>query len=175
MLTIYIILVLISFVTVFGLLVGWTWRDGRLPATVSDMAYNHVEISGRVHYTLWLWAATFTLTPALFYLMPEEWEGLAHAYATSIVFCGIMPLVARHRNLFFVIFGLSSGVFSQCCVCALCPWWMLVWTHLGALVAFADRRDTVPAMFVGKGVMVIEFVSWFTIASAILTRLIMTL
>jgi hypothetical protein len=175
MLTTYIILVLISFLTVFGLLVGWTWRDGRLPATVSDMAYNHVEKSRRAHYTLWLWAATFTLTPALFYLIPEEWEGLAHAYATSIVFCGIMPLVARHRNLTFVVFGLAAGVFSQCCVIALCPWWMLVWTHLGALVAFVDRRDTVPAMFVGKGVMVIEFVSWFTIASAILTRLLMTL
>lgn len=172
MTTLYIILTLVSFVTVFGLLVCWTWRDGRLPDTVSDMAYRHATRSHRWHYTLWLWAATFTLTPGLFELMPEEWEGLAHAYATSVVMCGLLPLMLRSRNLSFTLFGLSAGVFSQCCVCVLCPWWMLVWTHLGALVAFADRRDTIPHWFVGKGIMVIEFVSWFTLASAILTRLI---
>ncbi len=174
MLTLYIILTLLSFVTVFALLVCWTWRDRRLAATVSDMAYNHPEKSRRAHYTLWLWASTFTLTPALFYLIPEEWEGLAHVYATSVVLCGLMPLVARGRNLLFAMFGLSAGVFSQCCVVALCPWWMLVWTHLGALVAFADRHDTVPSWFVGKGVLVVEFFSWLTIASAILTRLLTT-
>lgn len=174
MLTLYIILVLVSFVTVFALLVCWTARDRRLPATVSDMAYGHPERIRRLHYTLWLWGATFTLTPALFHLMPEEWEGLAHAYATSVVFCGLMPLMVRGRNLLFAVFGLSAGVFSQCCVCVLCPWWMLVWTHLGALVAFADRRDTVPSWFVGKGVMVVEFASWLTIASAIFTKLITT-
>lgn len=175
MLTIYIILTLLSFVTVFALLVCWTARDRRLPVTVSDMAYGHPERCRRLHYTLWLWASTFTLTPALFSLMPEEWHGLAHAYATSVVLCGLLPLVLRQRNLTFAVFGLSAGVFSQCCVVVLCPWWLLVWTHLGALVAFADRHDTIPGWFVGKGVLVIEFVSWFTIASAILTRLIITL
>ena len=172
MLTIYIILNVLSFVTVFALLACWTARDRRLPATVSDMAYGHPERRRRLHYTLWLWSATFTLTPALFHLMPYEWQGLAHAYATSVVLCGIMPLLFRQRNLTFGVFGLSSGVFSQCCVCVLCPWWMLVWTHLGAVVAFADRHDTIPGWFVGKGVMVVEFVSWFTIASAILTKLL---
>lgn len=172
MLTLYIILALLSFVTVLALLVCWTWRKRSLPSTVSDMAYRHQELSRRLNYTLWLWAATFSLTPGLFHLIPEEWEGLAHAYATSVVLCGIMPLICRQRNLLFVVFGLSSGVFSQCCVCVLCPWWMLVWTHLGALVAFADRHDTVPSWFVGKGIMVVEFVSWLTIASAILTKLL---
>ena len=173
MLTFYLILTLLSFVTVFALLICWTIRHRQLPDTVSSLAYNHPERKLRMRYTLWLWAATFTLTPALFHLIPECWEGLAHAYATSIVLCGLMPLIAKGRNLFFVVFGLSSGIFSQCCVCVICPWWLLVWTHLGVLVAFADRNDTIPSWFVGKGVLVIEFVGWFTIATAILTRLIM--
>lgn len=175
MLTLYIILTLTSFVTVFALLTCWTVRDRRLPDTVSDMAYKHNGTVMRLRYTVWLWAATFTLTPALFQFVPEEWDGLAHAYATSIVLCGLMPLLNKDRNLFFVIFGLAAGVFSQCCVVVLCPWWLLVWTHLGAMVAFADRHDAFPSHFVGKGVLVIEFVSWFTIASAILTKLIITL
>ena len=175
MTTIYIILTLLSFVAVFALLVCWTARDRRLPATVSDMAYKHSDRIMRLRYTLWLWASTFTLTPALFHLIPEEWEGLAHAYATSVVLCGLMPLLLRQRNLTFAVFGMSAGVFSQCCVVVVCPWWLLLWTHLGALVAFADRHDTVPSWFIGKGVLVVEFVCWFTVASAILTRLIMTL
>lgn len=175
MLTVYIILVLASIVTVFALLVCWTARHGQLPSSVSDLAYNHHKRKRRLLHALWLWVSTFTLTPALFYFIPEEWEGLAHAYATSVVLCGIIPVAVRDRSLFFVVFGLAAGVFSQCCVCVVCPWWLLVWTHLGALVAFADRRDTIPSWFVGKGVMVIEFVSWFTITAALLTKLIMTL
>jgi hypothetical protein len=170
--TLYIILVLVSFVTVFGLIAYWTKKRGQLPSTVSDMAYNHSARRKRINYTIWLWVSSFTLTPGLFHLIPEEWEGLAHAYATSIVLCGLIPVLLRQRNLPFVVFGLSACVFSQCCVVVLCPWWLLTWTHLGALVAFADRHDTIPGWFVGKGVLVVEFVSWFTIASAILTKLI---
>ena len=175
MLTFYITLTLLSFVTVFGLLTAWTRRDRRLPDTVSDMAYSHEGRARRLFYTLWLWTATFTLTPALFHLIPEQWEGLAHVYATAMVLCGLQPLIVRQRGVFFLLFGLAGGVFSQMCVVVICPWWLLTWTHLGAMVAFADRRDTVPSWFVGKGVMVIEFVSWFTLAAAILTKLIIIL
>lgn len=169
---IYTILVVLSFAIVLTFVACWTWRDGELPATVSDAAYCHKGIGSRLLYTLWLWAATFTLTPALFYMMPEQWEGLAHVYATSVVLCGLMPLIARNRNLFFAVFGVSAGVFSQCCVCVLCPWLMLVWTHLAALIIFSDCGDSVPVWFSRKGVFIAEFVSWFCLASALLTKLI---
>ena len=174
MMTLYIILTLTSFLTVFGLIIVWTWRDGQLPTTVSDMAYGHTERRQRWCYTLWLWASTFTLTPALFQLMHGQWLGLAHAYATSVVLCGLLPLLLRERNMSFALFGLSAGVFSQCCVCVLCPWWLLTWTHLGALVAFTDHGHLMPRWIIGRGVFIVEFFCWFNIAAAILTKLLTT-
>lgn len=171
---IYLILVLASMVTVFALIIGWTRRDGELPATVSDMAYGHKSKTRRLLYTLWLWTATFTLTPALFDMMPEEWEGLAHVYATSMVLAGLLPMVRKDRDLWFTVSGLAGGVFSQCCVCVICPWWMLVWTHLAALMVFSDNGDSIPYWIHRKGVFLAEFVSWFCLAAALLTKLITT-
>ena len=67
---------MLSFVIVLSLVIAWTLRDGELPATVSDAAYSHTGAWRRLPYTLWLWGATFTLTPALFGIIPEEWDAV---------------------------------------------------------------------------------------------------
>lgn len=168
------VLVMLSFMIVLSFVIIWTMKDGELPATVSDAAYSHTSIWRRLPYTLWIWGATFTLTPALFGLIPEAWEGAAHVYATAMVLTGILPLVRKDRDLLFIMSALAAGVFSQCCVCVLCPWFMLVWSHIAVLLVFSDPSDSVSCWVCRKGVFLAEFVCWFNIAASLLTVLIIS-
>ena len=168
------ILVMLSFVIVLSLVIAWTLRDGELPATVSDAAYSHTGAWRRLPYTLWLWGATFTLTPALFGIIPEEWECAAHVYATAMVLTGILPLVRKDRDLWFLMSALAAGVFSQCCVCVICPWFMLVWSHIAVLLMFSASCDSASCWVCRKGMFLAEFVCWFNIAASLLTILIIT-
>lgn len=165
-------LVILSYVIVFLTIMIWSVRMGRLPLTMSDAAYSRRGIWNRLPHTLFLWSATFTLLPALFHVIPEEWYGMAHAYATSMVLAGFIPLVKRGRGMTYNATILAAGVFSQCCVCVICPWMMLVWSHIAVLCIFTGSMETEGCCLKKNGRLVAEFVSWFNIATAIVINLI---
>ena len=165
-------LVILSYVIVFLTIIIWSVRTGRLPLTMSDAAYSRRGRWKRLPHTLFLWAATFTLLPALFHVIPEEWYGMAHAYATSMVLAGFIPLVKRVRGLTYNVTVLAAGVFSQCCVCVICPLLMLVWSHITVLCLYSSSIDKQECCLKKNGRLVAEFVSWFNIATAIIIGLI---
>lgn len=165
-------LVILSYVIVFLTIIIWSVRTGRLPLTMSDAAYSRFGTWKRLPHTLFLWAATFTLLPALFHVIPEEWYGMAHAYATSMVLAGFIPLVKRGRGMTYNVTVLAAGVFSQCCVCVICPLLMLVWSHITVICLYSSSIDNQECCLKKNGRLVAEFVSWFNIATAIIIGLI---
>ena len=82
-----ICLLVISILLVASYVGAATWSEKELPDSISAMVYLLPE-KGRWLWIVWIWAATFTLTPILFEVMPDNWQALAHGFATSMLFVG---------------------------------------------------------------------------------------
>ena len=148
------------------------WKERELPESISAMVYLLPKQKQWI-WIVWIWAATFTMTPALFEAMPDKWQMLAHGFATSMLFTGAMPLIRHEKNKGHYAFAISAGIFSQFCVLVLCHAWMLLWSVLSVLVLLA-KDGSLPKWLHGKGVIIIEFVCYITLMGAIFTYLLKT-
>lgn len=166
-----IILLLISILLVALYTGAAIWTHKELPDSVSSMVY-YLPKHGKWFWTVWIWAATYTLTPALFEVIPENFGVIAHAFATSVLFVGAMPLVKDESNKAHNVLGISAGIFSQLCVLLICPWCLALWGVMGILMAVCvgvlGKNCIIPKFLNGKGVFVAEVICYITIVTSLL-------
>lgn len=170
-------MLLIISILLVALYVGATiWKHRELPDSISALVYYLKKGNSRWIWTLWIWAATYTLTPALFEAIPENFGIVAHCFATSILFVGAMPLVRDSSNTAHNILGFSAGVFSQICVILICPCWLLVWSFMACLIIFAMVRFNgsygLPEVIDGKGTLIAETLCYISLTGALFTYLL---
>ena len=166
-----ICLLVISILLVASYVGAATWSEKELPDSISAMVYLLPE-KGRWLWIVWIWAATFTLTPILFEVMPDNWQALAHGFATSMLFVGAMPLVRHEANKGHYALAISAGIFSQLCVLIINHVWMLTWSVLAVISIFTKSSGEFPKWLTSKGVTIIEIVCYVNLVGAIITHLL---
>ena len=155
-------------------------QRGGFPESFMAMAYRHKR---KWLWTLWLWSTTYTLTPALFEVMPDNWHGVAHAYATSMLLLGVIPFVKHEYsgecNRAFSLLGICACLFSQLCVAILCPLVLLMWIPLwiplsafffAAFLGYNERPDSLN-LFNGKGLFLFEVICYFSLYLSVVINL----
>ena len=169
---VYVVLAMVSAMAVTMMIGGNLCRHGELPRSVSAMAYR-LPRRQRWLWTLAMWVAVYTLTPALFEAVPDTLEAVPHAFATCMALITLTPLVFRdmtngHRSLI-----VAAGVLSQACVTILCPWLLVAWP--GAFMAFFMwdvAEGDIPRIFWGKGVLVAEVLSYATLFISVMVEIL---
>ena len=167
-------LLIISILLVVSFVGTAIWRKRELPESISALVYTLPNGGWRYLWTVWIWASTFTLTPSLFEITPENWQILAHAFSTSMLFVGAMPLVKHEDNRAHNVLSIAAGIFSQLCVCFLSPVWLLLWSVMAVLAIYAKKSEDFPSWLYGKGLFVSEMVCWVILVCAIITKFIRT-
>lgn len=167
---------LIVSILLVALYVGATiWKRKELPESVSAMVYD-LPKQGQWLWTVWIWSVGFSSFPIVFEAMPEKWEAVAHAFATSLVFVGAMPVVRGKRNTAHNILGVSAGIFSQVLVLRVCPWWLLVWMPMAVLMLMCSVRisgnSCIPSILEGKGIFIAEDLCGLSYYGSLFTYLI---
>ncbi len=145
------------------------WRNRELPISISSMVYDLPRRSQWL-WTVWVWAATYTLTPALFDIMPEDYGAVAHGFATAILFTGAMPLVRDEKNTAHNVLGITAGVFSQLCVLILNPVWLTVWMVMAFLCGslYIQPQGWLAKAVDRKGVFIAEALCWLSLTGSLI-------
>ena len=141
-----------------------------LPDSVSSMVYL-LPKTGQWIWIVWMWMVSLLLAPAMIEAMPDSLRFIAFLTVASLMFCGAMPVVKDKKNTAHNILGVSAGILSQVCVLFICPWWLLAWLLMvallfGSLAAFNDSVQT-PRICDGKGVFVSETICWISITGSL--------
>lgn len=143
---------------------------GAMPDSVSSMVYL-LPKTGQWVWIVWVWCVTMLLTPALIEAMPDMLRFIAFLTVACLMFCGAMPVVKNKKNTAHNILGVSAGILSQVCVLVICPWWLLGWLVmvallLGSFAAYNDAERT-PSIYDGKGVFVSEAICWLSLMGSL--------
>jgi len=145
------------------------WRKNRLPDSVSAMVYD-LPKAGQYLWTVWIWAVTLLLCPKLFEIVPENFEVLAHCFATSMMFIGAMPLVKGEQNKAHNVLGITAGIFSQICVFVIDPDWLSSWMLFVFLVGsiYVQPQGWLGKAMKGKTIFVAEAVCWLSVMGSLI-------
>ena len=149
------------------------WRKRDLPASISSLVYD-LPKDWQWVWTIWIWLATFTMTPVLFDQMPDDFGAVAHAFATSMLFTGAMPLVKHEGNRAHNVLGVSAGIFSQICVLILNHCWLMMWFGFVASV-FAVvywKEKSLNIALADYGVFLAETSCWLTLVCCLLSGMV---
>lgn len=109
-------------------------RKGGLPDSISAIVF---DLKHPWAWSIWLWAVTFTLAPALLDAMPNDYQVFAFGFLACMLFTGICPLFDTGKRRWHYPLAFIGGVFSQVCVWYICPWWLFLWLALIAFVGIA--------------------------------------
>lgn len=141
----------------------------RLPDSVSAMVYVMPK-AGRYLWTVWIWAVTLLLCPALFETIGEDFGILAHCFATSMMFVGAMPLVRNESNKAHNVLGIAAGVFSQICVAIIDPNWLFSWALFIFLMGsvYVQPQGWLGKAMKGKGIFVAEMSCWISVMGSLI-------
>lgn len=150
-----------------------TWWRRELPESVSAMVYD-LPKAGQWLWIVWLWASTYTLTPALFEVMPEEWGVLAHAFSTSMLFIGAMPLMKDSKNRAHYALSIAAGIFSQLCVLIIDAQWLVTWLLFPFLLGsiFVQPQGWLAKAVNHKGVLIAEKICYIALIGSLISKLI---
>ena len=145
----------------------------RLPDSVSAMVYVMPK-AGRYLWTVWIWAVTLLLCPALFETIGEDFGVLAHCFATSMMFVGAMPLVRNESNKAHNVLGVAAGVFSQLCVLLINHCWLIMWFGFVASVFFVVYRKnkSLNIVLTDYGVFLSESFCWLTLVCCLFSEMV---
>ena len=148
------------------------WKRRELPESVSAMVYN-LPKPWQWLWIVWLWASTYTLTPALFEVMPEDWGVIAHAFATSMLFIGAMPLMKDSENRAHYALAIAAGIFSQLCVLIIDAQWLATWLVFPFLMAsvYVQPQGGIAKAVNGKGVFVAEVVCYIALEGSLIFKM----
>lgn len=164
-----ITLLIISILLVVSFIGTAIWVKRELPESVSAMVYDMPQ-AGQWFWIVWLWASTFTLIPALFETMPEEWGVIAYAFATSMLFVGAMPLIKDSANRMHYVLAVSGGIFSQLCVVIIYPQWLTAWLLFPFLLGsiYIQPQGWLAKAVANKGVFIAECICYVSVVGSIL-------
>ena len=161
-------LIILSIILVV-LYVGITiYHTHSIPDSVSAMVYA-LPTAGRYLWTVWIWAVSMLLMPALMERLGSYWQFLGFLWCASMAFCGALPLIKGEQNTIHNALGIAAGVFSQACVLVLCPWWLFAWVILFVFV-LSDKFRDLSSRWYGKSCLVAEGICYISLVGAILTH-----
>lgn len=152
------------------------WRKRELPVSVSAMVYD-LKGGWRWLWSVWLWAVTICLAPALLSAMESSpLTVLGFATLVSLMFTGMFPLFDESHIRWHNALGILGGILSQVCVYIICPWFLLLWLVMiiliaGAFCAFSDNEGGY-RFIDGKGVFIAEAICWLTLTGALFIYLL---
>lgn len=111
------------------------YRKGEIPENMGAVAYLLPDGGWRWLWSVWLWSTVYTLTPKLFVVIPDAGQPCAHAFATAMLLLGILPLLKHEGNKGVYALATVACFFSQVCVALVCPWFLLTWLSMPAMLA----------------------------------------
>ena len=167
-------LLIISILLVVSFVGTAIWRKRELPESISALVYTLPDGGWRYLWTVWIWASTFTLTPSLFEITPENWQFVGFFFIGCLLFVAAMPLVRKSRNKAHEILAIAAGIFSQLCVGIICPWFFLMWVVF-AIIPFFDKKWYMPGLpmwMIRSRLFLVEAVCAITLYGSVITRLI---
>lgn len=141
-------------------------KIGGVPDSISAMVY---ELPKK-----WQWTWTVWLCLVAMLLMPDLAERCGWiGWLTVVCLCGaaVTPIIQQETRRWHNVMGVMAGWLSQLCVWFVCPWWLLVWTvmlalMMGTLGAYNDTDE--PAVADGKGLLVAEVICAVSVFGALL-------
>lgn len=140
-----------------------------LPESVSALVYLLPHGGWQWLWTLWLWAVTFLLTPALIEAMPDAWRFFALLCVACLLFVGAVPLFDTDHHRLHNALGIASGILSQACVWFVSPWWLLLWLLMAAVGVDAwFVHPRLPRWYDHKGVLIAELICAATVYGSLL-------
>lgn len=160
-------LVIISVVLVVLFVVATIYHTRSIPDSVSAMVYA-LPTAGRYLWTVWIWAVSMLLMPALMEKLGSYWQFLGFLWCASMAFCGALPLVKGEPNTAHNIFGISAGVISQAIVSIINPWWLFAWVILLVFV-LSDKFRDLSSRWYGKSCLISEGICYISMVGALLT------
>ena len=165
-------LLFVSILTAVMPLVVASFRERRVPASISAMVYLLPKGGWQWLWTLWLWVVAVTLAPPLIDAMPDGWRFIAALMLVTLSFTAAMPLFDQENKKRHYRFAIASGILSQLCVLILNPCWLLPWLPMSALVMLVSSahndEDGVHKICNGKGVFMAEVACVLSLYAALL-------
>lgn len=140
-------MVLVSLLFAVLLVGAAIWRLHEFPESISALVY---LLKWPWMWTLWLWIVVLLITPAMIEAVGDGWQSVAFLSASSLLFCGAMPLFLAEHHTAHNILGVTGGVLSQVCVAVISPLWLLVWLLFIPLSAGIWRQTSCKGVFIAE-------------------------
>lgn len=167
MVTVLFILSILLFTNFISYAVG---KKGGLPDSISAMVFDFRHPWG---WSVWLWAVTISLAPALLEAMPKDYQVLAFFTLAFLVFTGVVPLIDKEHRRWHYVFGFLAGICSQACVWKIYPWLLLLWIVMliyviAGIAHINDKTEEGP--YDGNGVIIAELIATAAVFGSIIIR-----
>lgn len=168
-------LIIISVVIALSYVAGVVWKKRELPCSLSAMVF---ELKGNARWlwTAWLWAVTFTIGIPTIEALPESVKFLGFLMMACLTFVGAMPLFESETKVEHYTFAIIGGVLSQLCVAFICPWCLLTWLGMAAVIFLhlrdIKRDDERTKWYTGKGTFLAEVICYVALVLSVCIRLL---
>ena len=168
-------LIIISLIIALSYVAGVIWKKRELPCSLSAMVF---ELKGNAKWlwTAWLWAVTFTIGIPTIEALPENVEFLGFLMMGSLTFVGAMPLFENESKKEHYFLAILGGVLSQLCVAFICPWCLLTWLGMAAVIFLhlrdCKRDDERTKWYTGKGTFLAEVICYVALVLSVCVRLL---
>lgn len=170
------ITLLIIAILLMVLYIGITiWKKKELPKSISHMVYDLPKGGWRWLWTIWLWSVVICVAPSLIEaLSGSSFQFVGFLTIASLLFIGALPLFDTDHLKWHNTLAIAGGIGSQICTILICPWWMLLWFIMialmgGAFCAFNDNKGCY-RFIDGKGIFITEILCSTTVIAAIITH-----
>ena len=151
------------------------WKKKELPKSISHMVYDLPKGGWRWLWTIWLWSVVICVAPSLIEaLSGSSFQFVGFLTIASLLFIGALPLFDTDHLKWHNALAIAGGIGSQVCTILICPWWMLLWFIMialmgGAFCAFNDNKGCY-RFIDGKGIFITEILCSTTVIAAIITH-----
>ena len=168
-------LIIISVIIALSYVAGVIWKKRELPCSLSAMVF---ELKGKWKWlwTAWMWAVTFTICIPTIEALPECVKFLGFLMMGSLIFVGAMPLFESETKEEHYTFAIIGGVLSQLCVAFICPWCLLTWLGMTAVIFLhlrdCKRDDERTKWYTGKGTFLAEVSCYVALVLSVCVRLL---
>ena len=121
------ILYILGFLVLLLYTVYITWKDKRIPYSISSTVYS-LEKKNRIVFTLVMFTTAMLITPWLFEIMSgTDFTYLSFFVSVGLLGVGADPLVYNEKNIMHYTSAILMGVSSQLIVWMKLPWLMTLW------------------------------------------------
>lgn len=156
-----------------------TWREKRLPESISGMVFT-LKGNWRWLWTIWMWAVTFCIGIPTIEVLNGDVEFIGFLMMGSLMFVGAMPLFELESKKEHYFFAAIGGLLSQVCVALISPWWLMTWVLFVALLGvyafdvYKERKNMVIVehWYDHIGCFLSEVICYVALVGAVVTKLL---